>query len=461
VLVDSRQKQEYVTDNRGFSTGGYVEVNTPMGAWSRQLVVVGYKAAESAVKMRRSKTYAALPIEAVAADPDHCSTCRKVCKQSGPIRGRRIIDVDLVLRRGEWLSIPARPLGEITLLNILGCLDRNPAKYLFDGIETTTLARMSGPDYAGAVGFISSHFISCRIVPCGERHAGGVYRRHTGRGRRERRWRKFAASASRIVRIFRLPNCQAGTSAGGDRPCLDGLTEFAAVRRADRQPDSKTRSILDFFTSSTGRNDDCHRHARRNVARRGSRRGQHGRMATLWRKRARITSFIQGGIAASGITAPDLCRGRRRGDRAAARMALTGAWHRHRHVALVATIGLTRTAGNRIISSSINSQPRNCFICGAAGNATGTIDPRAIPWDAPGTARRLNGVVAAGYCERRQCPRHAFSAYRVIGQSDSIQAGGARAFAGLFRAVRAELASGRFLDSGILPAPTASRSRPR
>ena len=50
VLVDRGGKQEYVTVQPGLSTGGYVEVNTPDDGRlvPGQLVVVGYKAAESA-----------------------------------------------------------------------------------------------------------------------------------------------------------------------------------------------------------------------------------------------------------------------------------------------------------------------------------------------------------------------------------------------------------------------------
>ncbi|HKC03586.1 MAG TPA: peptidoglycan-binding protein, partial [Sphingomicrobium sp.] len=49
VLVDRGGRQEYVTVQPGLSTGGYVEVSTPDGRLAPgQLVVVGYKAAESA-----------------------------------------------------------------------------------------------------------------------------------------------------------------------------------------------------------------------------------------------------------------------------------------------------------------------------------------------------------------------------------------------------------------------------
>src|SRR5262249_58917341 len=85
---------------------------------------------------------AASPNETAAADPDRVLELRKVCKQFGtdPVVNA-LIDVDLVVRRGEWLSITGPSgSGKSTLLNILGCLDRpTRGQYLFDGIETTTL----------------------------------------------------------------------------------------------------------------------------------------------------------------------------------------------------------------------------------------------------------------------------------------------------------------------------------
>jgi macrolide transport system ATP-binding/permease protein len=48
----------------------------------------------------------AVPMKAVAADADHVLDLRKVCKQFGTDPAvDALIDVDLVLRRGEWLSI--------------------------------------------------------------------------------------------------------------------------------------------------------------------------------------------------------------------------------------------------------------------------------------------------------------------------------------------------------------------
>src|SRR5947199_3229440 len=63
--------------------------------------------------------------------------------------------------------------------------------------------------------------------------------------------------------------------------------------------------------------------------------------------------------------------------------------------ALVATLGLSRTAGNRIVSQFDQVAATELFVTARPG-MTGIIDPKAIPWDAPERLQRLNGVVAAG-----------------------------------------------------------------
>src|SRR3954462_6256218 len=104
----------------------------------------------------------AVPIKALAADADHVLDLRKVCKQFGTDPAvHALVDVDLVLRRGEWLSITGPSgSGKSTLLNMLGCLDRpTSGQYLFDGIETTTLSENERAGLrARRIGFIFQSF---------------------------------------------------------------------------------------------------------------------------------------------------------------------------------------------------------------------------------------------------------------------------------------------------------------
>src|SRR5215475_6586964 len=102
-------------------------------------------------------------------------------------------------------------------------------------------------------------------------------------------------------------------------------------------------------------------------------------------------------IAASGITTRDQIAEAIAGAIARpARMALTVLGIVIGMSALVATVGLTRTAGNRIISQFDQLAATELFITARPGAATGAVDPRAIPWDTPARILRLNGVVAAG-----------------------------------------------------------------
>jgi macrolide transport system ATP-binding/permease protein len=117
--------------------------------------------------------------------------------------------------------------------------------------------------------------------------------------------------------------------------------------------------------------------------------------------------------------------------------------------ALVATLGLTRTAGNRIISQFDQVAATELFISAKPG-VTGMIDPTAIPWDAPERLRRLNGVVAAGTMSEIDIGNALVSASPVkdpVNQTAfklSLHAVSPE----LFRAVRADLRTGRTPDVG-------------
>jgi macrolide transport system ATP-binding/permease protein len=118
--------------------------------------------------------------------------------------------------------------------------------------------------------------------------------------------------------------------------------------------------------------------------------------------------------------------------------------------ALVATVGLTRTAGNRIISQFDQLAATELFVTARPGRTTGVVDPRALPWDAPGRLARLNGVVAAGNVSEVDVGDALVGASPIkdpLNQSAfklAVQA----ASPDLFRAVRAELRTGRLPDLG-------------
>ena len=86
----------------------------------------------------------------------------------------------------------------------------------------------------------------------------------------------------------------------------------------------------------------------------------------------------------------------------------------------------------------------------AKPGASGIIDPKAIPWDAPTRFRRLNGVVAAGTMSEVDVHDALVSSSAVkdpVNQTAfklSVHAASPE----LFRAVRADLAMGRVPDEG-------------
>jgi macrolide transport system ATP-binding/permease protein len=118
--------------------------------------------------------------------------------------------------------------------------------------------------------------------------------------------------------------------------------------------------------------------------------------------------------------------------------------------ALVATLGLTRTAGNRIISQFDQLAATELFIRARPGRTTGIVDPRAIPWDAPTRLSRLNGVVATGTMSEVDVRGALVSSSPVKDplNRSAFKLSVHAASPDLFRAVRAELDSGRLPDLG-------------
>ncbi len=423
----------------------------------------------------------ALPMDTAAADVDRVLDLRNICKQFGTEPAvNALIDIDLTVRCGEWLSITGPSgSGKTTLLNILGCLDRpTRGQYLFDGIETTTLGENERAGLRSRrIGFI---FQSFNLLPyrtvLENVMLAEVYRRDAWRGRRDR-----AMDEIRRVGLAHRADFPPFKLSGGEcqrvaiARALMGKPSLLLCDEPTGNLDSKnTESILDFFAelNNEGMTIIVITHDE-NVARRGSRRVnmKDGKLATQWdRFRSGPRSLAteseralpcqanslrspssDGSVSSSGITTRDLLAEAMSGILARpARMALTVLGVVIGMAALVATVGLTRTAGNRIISQFDQLAATELFVSARPGIATGAIDPRAITWDAPERLTRLNGVVAAGLLSDVDIRDAFVSASPVVDpvNQTAFRLAVRAASPGLFRAVRAKLASGRIFDDG-------------
>jgi ABC-type antimicrobial peptide transport system permease subunit len=117
--------------------------------------------------------------------------------------------------------------------------------------------------------------------------------------------------------------------------------------------------------------------------------------------------------------------------------------------ALVATLGLSRTAGNRIVGRFDELAATEIVVSSRPAPRDGVS--HAIPWDAETRLRRLNGVVAAGTLSVVNVGQRLISSSPI---SDPAQRTDFRfavmaASPGLFDAVRAELSQGRVFDEGF------------
>lgn len=153
-------------------------------------------------------------------------------------------------------------------------------------------------------------------------------------------------------------------------------------------------------------------------------------------------------IAPSGMSAADLS------DEALAglfarpgRMSLTVLGTVIGLAALVATLGLSRTAGNRIVGRFDELAATEIVV---SRSNTATPEESVLPWDSPERLERLNGVVAAGSMSTVDVAGRQVSTSPISDPTRqtefnlTIQA----ASPGLFDAVRARLRGGRYFDSG-------------
>ncbi len=374
-----------------------------------------------------------------------------------------LVDVDLRLEPGEWLAITGPSgAGKSTLLHVIGCLDRpTSGSYFFEGIDTATLSdkRRAGLR-SRRIGFVfqSFHLLPHRSVLENVMLAE-VYRNQPHRGRRER-----ALAAIERVGLSHRADFLPTKLSGGEKQrvaiarALVGSPSLLLCDEPTGNLDSKSSAgILDLFEAlnQQGLTLVIVTHDE-NIAQRASRRVHiiDGRLTEAANGKNRGTSapgpsVNSSAISRSGITIRDLF------DEAIAgmfarpgRMMLTMLGIVIGLTALVATLGLSRTASNRIITQFDELAATEIVVTVKPGTAA--TQPRAIPWDAPARLLRLNGVVAAGTLSAVEVGGALVSSSPVKdprSQTDfklSVQA----ASPGLFTAVRANLQAGRFPDLG-------------
>lgn len=120
--------------------------------------------------------------------------------------------------------------------------------------------------------------------------------------------------------------------------------------------------------------------------------------------------------------------------------------------ALVSTLGLARTAGNQIVTRFDELAATRVIVAPASGDGGfgGAGNVSTIPWDAEERLSRLNGVVAAGTKSDVDVAGALARSVPVIDPlgANEFQIDVIAASPGLFDAVRAQLAEGRFFDHG-------------
>jgi macrolide transport system ATP-binding/permease protein len=392
---------------------------------------------------------------------------RKVSKQYGIEPAvHALVDVDLSLDRGEWLSITGPSgSGKSTLLNIIGCLDHpTSGNYFIDGIDTATLTdKQRAGLRSRRIGFVfqAFHLLPYRTVLENVMLAE-VYRKQRKSGRRDR-----ALAAIERVGLSHRAHFLPMKLSGGERQkvaiarALVGSPTLLLCDEPTGNLDSRSsEALLDLFEklNQEGITLVIVTH-NENVARRATRR-VHVVDGSLTDVDHEETGKKSTGPSAtpvkttklrSGITFRDLLNEGLAGMFARpGRMMLTVLGVVIGLTALVATLGLTRTAGNRIISQFDRLAATELFIKAKPGKTTGVIDPKAIPWDAPARLRRLNGVVAAGTVSEVDVGDALVSSSSVkdpLNQS-AFKLGVYAASPDLFRAVRAELKTGQLPDLG-------------
>jgi macrolide transport system ATP-binding/permease protein len=118
--------------------------------------------------------------------------------------------------------------------------------------------------------------------------------------------------------------------------------------------------------------------------------------------------------------------------------------------ALVATLGLSKTAGSQIVGRFSTVAATDVVVTPVPGALGGSRAATVIPWDAEARLRRLNGVAAAGTLSEvdvRGALVRSVPINDPLGRTE-LQLPVRAASVGLWPAVHARLSAGRFPDAG-------------
>ena len=390
-----------------------------------------------------------------------------VCKRYGSRPAvHALVDVDLALARGEWVAITGPSgAGKSTLLNVLGCLERpTSGGYSIGGIDVTGLADNQRAGLRSRrIGFV---FQSFQLLPyrtvLENVMLAEVYQGQRRRGRRQR-----AMDAVARVGLSHRRDYLPMHLSGGEKQrvaiarALMGAPDLLLCDEPTGNLDSKSSAALldllatlnrDGLTIVVVTHDET-------VANRAKRRVHlvDGRLTELARgdalARPEPPRSAQSWETAgqSGIRFLDLLNETFSGIFAKpGRMMLTVLGIVIGLAALVATVGLARTAGNRIISQFDQVAATELFVKARPGRSTGMIDPRAIPWDSAQRLMRLNGVIAVGTMSEVDVGDQLVGATPVIDplNAPAMNLTVVAASPGVYAAVRAKLAAGRLPDRG-------------
>lgn len=377
-----------------------------------------------------------------------------------------LVDIDLSLKRGDWLCITGPSgAGKSTLLNVLGCLDSpTSGHYLIDGIDTKNLTdKQLAGIRSQKIGFVfqSFHLLPYRTVLENVMLAE-VYRNQSDRFRRKR-----ALEALEKVGLSHRVGHNPSKLSGGEkqrvaiaRALMGSPTILLCDEPTGNLDSHSSEQIVELLAhlNNEGITIIVVTHDQ-NVARRIPKRiemidGQIKNFVDHSFRRSLPLDLIEeknnSTQLRSGMGLKDLFNEVLSGVFAKpGRMTLTVLGVAIGLTALVATVGLTRTSANRIITQFDELAATELFVSARPGRATGVVDPAAIPWDAPDRLGRLNGVVAAGTMSKVDVGDLLVSSSPIKDPLNqrNLKLSVYSASPSLFKAVRAKLNSGTFLNT--------------